>query len=518
VTAPGAPRSSTPDPLSKLAGLYEKLGRMDDYIKVSLQLLKVRPGDLRARLNLARTLMRQVRFDEAERVLAEAPASPDWELRFLRARLAVHRGDLEAAAAGYREALALNPAALEVYFYLAEALMRLERTAEMDAPLREAARACPEPADGDLQGWTDRFRLALLRREFAEAFRIGERILDGGRRVQHVEVLRWPTIIEEYDFTCASTEYHEKALAELDRLKKVQPKLPWASYYRIILLRADAARKFRDGAEELLAADHAAVEAAPGERYGWMLMETAKKRFYAGEFPEALRLLRAVVRSTVPGGWLAQCMIGETLVCQGKVPEAFAALREAEAMASEFEKGNVIAWTGEMRLWLGEYERALESLDDALTRSAQYAHCWKGGALVCLKRYPEALECLDRAIAISPWDLEAKIWRAEALYRLSRNAEALEQLRLPPGEKSPVIYWHALRGLLRRALGDAAGLREEFETVSRSGWGSADYVRKRLGLAAADTDEDRAKILEGLLTFSRGMRRGGNHEGLSWMR
>ena len=508
------------DPRWKLAALYERLGRMDENIKVTAQLVEARPGDVKARCNLGRTLMRQARFDEAETILSGGPAeAKNWELRLLRARLAVHRKDLEAGVEGYREAIALKPDEMEVYFYLAEALMRLERTAELDPFLRRAVKACPEPEEDDLKGWLERFRLAFLLRDFKEAFRIGDLVLDRTRRVELVETLRWPTIIEEFDFTCATAAYHRVALAALGRLADAKPKLPWAHYYRIILSRAVAARSLAGGDDPGLRDDERRVELLAGKRYGWMLMEGAKKRLYAGELPAAIKLLKAVVHATDPPNWLAQCMVGEALVCRGKTAEAFEAFEAAERIAPEFEKGNVLAWKGEMLLWLGEYPRAMGALDEALKRSSQYAHCWKGGALVAARRPLEALPVLERAISISPWDLEAKAWRGEALYRLGRHREALEQLALPPGApESPNPYWHVLRALIRRALGDASGLREESAFVSRFFSSAPAGARKKLGLSDAGSDDELAAALENILSRSRGLRRGAYHERAAWMR
>ena len=508
------------DPRWKLAGLYERLGRMDEYLKISSQLLDARPGDVKARCNLGRTLMRQARFDEAEKTLSGGGATAKhWELRFLRARLAVHRGDLEAAVEGYREAVASKPDALEVYFYLAEALMRLERTAEMFPELRRAKSACAAPSDGDPKAWLDRFRLEFLLCDFKEAFRIGELVLDRTRRAEHVEPLRWPRVIEEYDFTCVSEEYLGKALAALGRLARENQKLPWTFYYRGILSRAAAGRRPAEGADLLLRGDEARVERLAGERYGWMLMESAKRRLYAGELPAALKLLKSVVHATEPPSWLAQCMVGEALVCAGKGAAAFSAFEAAEAFAPEFEKGNILAWKGEMLLWRGEYARALEVLDEALKRSSQYAHCWKGGALVAAGRPLEALAILERAIAISPWDLEAKAWRAEALHRLGRHREALEQLALPRGEASSSnYYWHVLRGLIRRALGDAPGLRAEYALARTSLLANfAAGARLKRRLAAPASDDALAAELESILASSRGLRRGAPYESLVWM-
>jgi tetratricopeptide (TPR) repeat protein len=508
------------DPRWKLAALYERLGRLDEHVKVTAQLLRARPSDVKARCNLGRTLMRQARFDEAETVLSGGPAeAANWELRLLRARLSVHRQDLAGGVEGYRAAAALKPDQMEVYFYLAEALMRLERTAEMDPFLRRAMSACPEPEDGDLKGWLERFRLAFLLRDFKEAFRIGDLVLDRTRRAEFVETLRWPTIIEEYDFTCASDDYHRLALAELGRLADAEPRRPWAHYYRLILSRAVAARRLSGGEDAGLRDDERRVERLAGKRYGWMLMESAKKRLYAGEFPAAVRLLKAVVDATDPPNWLAQCMVGEALVCRGLTAEAFAAFEAAERIAPEFERGNVLAWKGEMLLWLGDYPRAMDALDEALTRSSQYAHCWKGGALVAAGRPLEALPVLARAVSISPWDLEAKAWTGEALHRLGRHREALEQLALPPGAaESPNPYWHVLRGLIRRALGDARGLREESALVSRFFSNAPPVALKKLGLSAAGSDDELAAALENILARSRGLRRGSFHERSAWMR
>ena len=511
-----------PDPRSKLADLYQRLGRIDDYIAVTRQLVDARPQDLKARCNLARTLMRQVRFDEAEAVLAAAPAGTvDVELTFLRARLAVHRSDLPGAVKGYREALALKPAELEVYFYLAEALMRLDRTDEMFAALDEAWRLCAPPAEGDLKGWLDRFRLAMIRCDFKEAFRIGDYVLDRSRRLEHVETLRWPAFIEEFDLTWGTPEFHRRALAGLDKLAGARPKLPWAYYYRIIIFKAMAMKQYRPDTDKVLSPDYEKLGRLAGERYGWMLMENAKRRLYAADLTGAVKLFETVARSTEPESWMARCLAGEALVCDGKAAKALAAFDAAERAAPEFEKGNVMAWRGEMRLWLGQYAEALSDLDAALTRSAQYAHCWKGGTLVALGRYDEALPVLERAIAISPWDAEAKIWRAEALLRLGRPREALAQSAEAEGEVGPPsLYCSVLRGLARRALGDANGLREEYEALlTQSEWSpAAAYVCEKVGLDEARTDDEIALVLEGILTRSRGLRRGAVYERRSWLR
>jgi tetratricopeptide (TPR) repeat protein len=315
-----------------------------------------------------------------------------------------------------------------------------------------------------------------------------------------------------------SNDYHREALKALDRLADGNPKLPWTYYYRIIFRRAVATRNLVEDADARLREDEDTVERLAGKRYGWMLMASAQKKMYAGELPAALKLLQSVIDSTDPPNWLAQCMAGETLACMGKKAEAFKAFDRAAQIAPEFEKGNILAWRGEMHLWLGEYPLAIEALDEALRRTAQYAHCWKGGALVASGRPLEALPVLERAIAISPWDLEAKAWRGEALHRLGRHREALEQLSFPPGEtKSANGYWHVLRGLIRKALGDSAGLREEVGVLSSTLFSKRPDWRQVLGPASLDSDDEIVKALEGILSRSRGLRRGSIHERMLWM-
>jgi hypothetical protein len=116
--------------------------------------------------------------------------------------------------------------------------------------------------------------------------------------------------------------------------------------------------------------------------------------------------------------------------------------------------------------------------------------------------------------------LEAKAWRGEALHRLGRHREALEQLSLAPGEtRCANGYWHVLRGLIRGALGDAAGMREEYALLASTLFsGCAPEALKRLGLPASGSDAEIAAALETILTRSRGLRRGSIHERLVWLR
>jgi hypothetical protein len=94
-------------------------------------------------------------------------------------------------------------------------------------------------------------------------------------------------------------------------------------------------------------------------------------------------------------------------------------------------------------------------------------------------------------------------------------------LSYAPGEtRSPVVYWHVVRGLILRALGDAEGLREEYLYAASHGKERSPvaFVSRELGLTSDLDDGQIAAVFERVLKRSRGLRRGADYERCSWMR
>lgn len=505
------------------AGILLSLGRVQAYVSCLEKLVAAHPNFLEARLNLARTFIHQGAFDHAREHLSgllETDPS-NGEALFLEARLFNQTGRLEEAARAYERVLRLEPTRLETYFHLCETLQRLGRTREMFDTLRSARKLWPPPPPDDIKGWLGLFRLALCVCDYEEAARIGESVLDRTRDTEHLEVLRWPTFVDEFDLSYGTPEFHEEAMSALGALIAKRPESPWATYYRVLLCN-----NIQKLPRTELPADLRRLRGYPHERYGWMRLETAKQSLYDNDFKAALEDFQLAVRSSVPGNWTAQCQAGEVLYCLGDFAAGERAFEAAEAMAPPFRRGNCLAWKGESYLWTGRYEEALACLDEAIKGVAQYAYCWKGGALVKLERYTEAAAVLEKAVALSPWDLEAKVWLCEARYRLKLYPEALEAISTDiSGKDCSNFYVHALRGLIRAAMGDAAALKENFNLMPLH---IAVHLTRRAGHDLMATEHERMghsrlrdykirPLLEGLLTWSRGVRRG-DYERWVWMR
>lgn len=505
------------------AGILLALGRVQAYVSCLEKLVAAHPDFLEARLNLARTFIHQGAFHDARAHLSgllETDPSNS-EALFLEARLFNQTGQLEEAARAYERVLRLEPTRLETYFHLCETLQRLGRTREMFDTLRKARKLWPPPQPNDIKGWLGLFRLALCVCDYEEAARIGESVLDQTRDTEHLEVLRWPTFIDEFDLSYGTPEFHQEAMSALGALIAKRPESPWATYYRVLLCN-----NIQKLPRIELPNDLRRLRGYPPERYGWMRLETAKQSLYDNDFKAALEDFQLAVRSSVPGNWTAQCQAGEVLYCLGDFAAGERAFEAAEAMTPPFRRGNCLAWKGESYLWSGRYEEALACLDEAIKGVAQYAYCWKGGALVKLERFEEAAAVLEKAVALSPWDLEAKVWLCEARYRLGRYPEALEAISTDiSGKGCSNFYVHALRGLICAAMGDAAGLEENFNLMPlkiavyltrRAGHDRMASENERVGSSLLSEDQMSA-ILESLLTWSRGVRRG-DYERWVWMR
>lgn len=486
---------------SDLAGLRLKGGRFDDAARALESGLEHVPAWTEGRLELARIHLRQARFAQAERELERLsePARAAAPALALSARLATHCGDLPLSALRYRRALDADPRSVETALNYAEVLFRLGRDKEALATLR----ATPSSGDISIHELSREFRRAFFAQAFEEAFSVGERILDETRHPDPIDALRWPAVIDEYDLTYPGKRVRARAVAALAVRARRHPRDPWAAYFLYL---------YRMGSDRS-SAGRAAVASRclaryDQRRYGWMRLECAKSRLYAGDFEGALRDFHAAAGATEPPHWMALCHEGETLVCLGRVDEGLSVMDRAVGTATPAAHGNALGWKGEMLLWVGRYEEALSVLETARARGAQYAHTWIGGCLLKLGRPGEALEVLDRAVALSFGDHEAKMWRAETLLALGRFDDALRQTdeAMRGGEWELWIYRHSVRGLARAGLGDAAGMRLEASRIPRA---IAAAVRKRAGLAGATTDESRRRTLEEVLSQGRGVRRGG---------
>lgn len=493
---------------SRASGLLSA-GRNEEAIVVLKRLAALRPDQPGVLCELIKALYRKGDFFEASRLCGAALRGfpGHWELLLLNARLLEAGGRLEKAAESCRQACAAARGRLEPYFYLAEMLQRLDKTAEMFKILGHAEREAAD-APETLPSALERFRLSILRCDFKSAAERGERILDRTRILEQLEVLRWPVFIEEFDLTYGSRRFHQAALSSLGRFIRSNPHSPWGYYYRVIFLKSLQDKATRAGLisshwGRMVKRDLQSLGRKAAPRHGWMLMEKAKESLFTMDFPAALREFRLAAGASEPASWYARCQSAEILACMGRVDSAREEFARAEREAPQRELGNVLVWKGEFHLWIGEYRRALRCEEEGLRRGHQYAHCWMGGALLKLGRPGPALKALDRAVAVSPWDLEARVWRAETLLRLERAEEALRQAQeaVAGGEN---FYGRLLRALARAALMDWKGCRRDYVDFPAA---FKSYIQSHLG--DLSSNEDLVKGLEWVLERSRGVRRGG---------
>lgn len=471
--------------------------------------LRARPDDDEARLLQVDALARLGRFTDARKALAPALARSPRDARLLEAEglLLAQTGRLKEAEAACARACAADGAGLDPYFGLALALQRRGRTPRMLAVLRRALLAARPPGPGDLRAELTQFRLAVLACDYERAVGHGERVLSSTRDLESLEVLRWPVFVDEFDLTYGDEAFRRAALAALGRFIRRRPRAPWGYYYRSILLqrRADECRGGAKASSRLRALwlrDLARLERRVRPRHRWMLMERAKERLRSGRLKAAIRSFRAVAAATEPQSWYAHCQIAEIHACLGDDASARESFARARAVARERDLGNVLGWEGEARLWAGDYAAALELERAALARGAQYAHGWMGAALLKLGRPREALPALDRAVEVSPWDVESKIWRAETLLELGRLDEALRQI------DEAVKAEDGLHARLLRACIQLARSRERAA--------AADYARLPAAVRRAAQRHAGAELrrrLEWIRTASRGVRRDGWERG-----
>lgn len=351
-----------------------------------------------------------------------------------------------------------------------EAEQWLERAARLEGIAPRVFRNVSERNLGPLER---RFRHLMRSGRFPAAFTVAECLLDAGAGLNSLRLLADPWMGE--------TEVeHLKVLGGLR-----SPKQPWTDFY-IGSLSQDPKR-------------FGSVLSAPRLRYGWMLQRAGAVSLRAGDFKEAISLLKAA-----PIDWRAYGFLAEAYLCLGRRAAAQDAISRTVAKAPELERGEAMAWRGELDLWLGNYQQALRELKLACAFNGRWGWCWKGATKVLLGRPHEALRDLDEAIRICPEDREAYVWRGEANRILGRHRAALRDL-----SREPVGLWGLVnRALVWAALGDRTKFRRDFAAVPDV---VHNYARRR---ARAKSPE---AVLKAALKLARGYRRDDYHQAI-WMR
>lgn len=458
-----------------------------------------------ARLEAVKLAIVQGYFDRARALLEETPAVPRSEpaAAMLWGRVLRWQHRFEESAAAFAHAAAAAPAAVEPRLLRAESLLNIGRVAEVLKALNEAERNCPLPKKDDIPGWLERYRLRVCALDYERAAEAGELVLDLTRRSELLEALHWPIFTEEFDLTPRPPDYIARALKKLDPLVSSKAKLPWILYFRALMGDYDPSRRAQTRA------DLEALKAFPPRRYGWMRLKLAQTLYGERDFRAAAAEFSVAAAASEPGQWKALAMAAECFCRLGNREGCLRIARGLELLspprqARHSDFGECWAVKGRLLLWLGLYEEALTALETAETHTSYDVPCWKGAALVMLGRCEEAIPSLDRALTFqfTPSFREARLWRAQALLKLGRPREALADCEAAVGDRNLNWHVHLLRALARRACGDAAGMREDFEELP-------DKVRACVGLRAKKPAEARLSAgLDALLEASLGVRYG----------
>ncbi len=396
---------------------------------------------------------------------------------------------------------------LQLKLRSAEAFAVQGRLREMRAVIEKALPAVIRPRS--LQEQLEKFKLLIALRRYSEAALEAELILDADSSPRTIEVLKfpWNRVLFSRPDIRSQFEFDRRVLRRLIRRGHAAP---WAGYYLSQLVKKSNSER---------TASLTAVSTAPPKRYGWMQRELALVRLEHYDYEGALSALRVSAGATSPQSWRCLAFCAETHVFLGRPRMALRVFLRAVEAAPHEEKGEALAWMGELCLWIGQYEDALTLLDRAIVLDGRYAYCWRGAAKLKLGRTREALKDLDLALKILPRDREAYLWRGEARRVLGDYNGALADLSEEPlqGASSSRWLWHDFnRALAYAALKNETAMIADYEAIP--GWVTG-YLRRQLGLQRAKklTIDERVRILTLGLELARGYRRPENYGQATWM-
>lgn len=171
-----------------------------------------------------------------------------------------------------------------------------------------------------------------------------------------------------------------------------------------------------------------------GEAPAWALALRGEARVKIGQTEGAAADLRRALTldPACPKAW---AWLGESLYCEDDAKGALAAFDKAVKLAPD--DAGLLAWRGQLKLWLGKYESARKDLDGALKRDAVWARAWRGACRLLAGDAAGALADLDAGLERDPRDVEALVWRSEARRLAGRlpgaRADAERALELRPG-------------------------------------------------------------------------------------
>lgn len=478
-----------------LGRLRERMGLLKKAASDFRRAVALRPGSARAHGGLGAVLLKLRRKSAAEeslrRALALEPRLGETRLRLIDVLTETGRPALACRELGRllsrRDGLGPEQ--------LTDAAVRLVEAGGGKPLLRVLLRHLRR--EGGERGWSKVFSALLCAGRGADAFAVGEEMLDGFvAKADPFELsrLQWPWFWDaRAKRAVAERPFCERRLGELEPAPE-----PWRSFCRCVLLSALGRR------EEALAL-RATVAAAPAERFFWMRLPFVLLFLEGGDYAAAAAECSAVLERR-PDLWWARCRLAEALLAQSLPEEALRQLEQAERIAAgnAASRREILTWHGEVLLWLGRCAEALAKLDAAVALGATtFVYGWRGAAR--LKLGLDTLPDLDRAVALDAKDVEALVWRGEAKRLAGREREAIADLDLAIARYGQGHLWaHLNRALARQALGDEAGMREDFARVPAD---VVEFLREKTGLEEASSCAAIAALARAGLEGARGIRR-----------
>ena len=358
----------------------------------------------------------------------------------------------------------------------------------------------------NLEALCCRFKVLLLLGEFQSAFQDAEKILDLDHSLNSI----WDSIIpwNRRDGAPTNRLAFQRLLHHLNLIGDKTPHKIWVHFYRMILYDLLAAPPaWQDAAKH--------VEKLMMNRYRWMHAFIGQFHLFRGEWQKAISHFQTALPS-FPKIWKIHCLLGEAKLGLGNPVEAMMEFDKA-VVASEGHN-DALAWRGEINLWLGNYQAAMNNLEASVRLKSTLAFCWLGGVLVKLKKYRKALKNLDLAIYYDPFDAEAYTWRAEAKCHLRQCEAALEDInkaiRLSRG-----IWAYFNRALIYAKLGHFNKLRKDFYFIKRKFSKPTCFIadKRNRPVSSVSTNRDIIDFLESGLHCSRGNRRDEEFATWIWM-
>ncbi|MDD5629212.1 MAG: hypothetical protein PHU21_09110 [Elusimicrobia bacterium] len=371
---------------------------------------------------------------------------------------------------------------------------------------RDWAAPADSPRAAALRQLVRKMRELVAAKKLEAAFSLGDRIMAARPPAEIVEGIMYP--VDRGLVTFPDSSLYDLLQAVLKR--------PDRGAFRAwkILLTTVILDRLRWTAEALRESDRLA---GLPRRYGWM-------RWHRGllllnnrwDCAEAAADLRAVLESA-PQVWKARALLAEIALVKGAPTRAFAEMDALLDSVPPEDRGSVLAWRGEMRLWLGSYRKALRDLDEAAAcRSSALALCWRGAAHLKLGHFPEALRDLDAQLQAHAEDQEALVWRGEALRLCGRRQEALADLDAAVRFGNSPLWAYIDRALVRARLGDVRGMWSDYLLVPE--WVRS-YFSWKLGADVKPDSPARAVTaqLEAILKAGRGVRRNDQYLTSLWV-